>query len=81
MKYRLGAAVIATVAASVAVGFVLAGSPVAGQGQPAPYKAARTADGKPNLNGIWQANTTANFDLEPHAAKPSPVIAMGAAGA
>jgi hypothetical protein len=72
---------MATVAASVAAGFLLAGSPVAGQGQPATYKAPRTADGKPNLNGIWQANTTANFDLEPHAAKPSPVVALGAVGA
>ncbi len=81
MRYRLAMAVIATLAASVGVGFLLKGSPVAGQGQPAAYKARRTADGKPNLNGIWQANTTANFDLQAHAAKPSPVIALGAAGA
>lgn len=81
MRYRLAVAVIATLAASAAVGFLLTGSPVAGQGQPAAYRARRTADGKPNLNGIWQANTTANFDLQAHAAKPSPVIALGAAGA
>lgn len=81
MRYRLAMAVIATLAASVGVGFLLKGSPVAGQGQPAAYKARRTADGKPNLNGIWQANTTANFDLQAHAAKPSPVLALGAAGA
>src|SRR5688572_24184070 len=79
MSYRFGAAVIATLAASVAAGFLLTGSPVAGQGQT--YKAPRTADGKPSLNGIWQANTTANFDLQAHAAKHSPVIALGAAGA
>ena len=81
MRYRLAAAVIAALAASVGVGVLLKGSPVAGQGQPAAYKARRTADGKPNLNGIWQANTTANFDLQAHAAKPSPVLAFGAAGA
>jgi hypothetical protein len=81
MRYRFAAAVVTTITASVAAGFLLAGSPVAGQGQAPAYKAARTADGKPNLNGIWQANTTANFDLEPHPAKPSPVIAFGAAGA
>ena len=74
---------MATAAVSVAAGFLLAGLPVAGQGRAAVsvYKAPRTADGKPNLNGIWQANTTANFDLQSHAAKPSPVIALGAVGA
>ncbi len=30
------------------------------------YKAPRTADGKPNLNGIWQALNTANWDLQGH---------------
>jgi hypothetical protein len=41
----------------------------------------RLADGKPNLNGIWQTMNTANWNLEPHAAAPAPVLAMGAAGA
>src|SRR5262245_57574577 len=44
------------------------------------YKAPRTADDKPNLNGIWQALNTANWDLQTHAARPGP-IALGAAGA
>ncbi len=79
MRYQVGAAVIGTVAASVAAGFLLAGSPVAGQGQA--YRAPRTADGKPNLNGIWQANNSANYNLEAHEAKTSPVLALGAAGA
>lgn len=54
----------------------------------------RTADGKPNLNGIWQATTTANWDLLAHATRPAvgqpgvfpgvpvlaaPVMALGAA--
>jgi hypothetical protein len=43
--------------------------------------APRTPDGKPNLNGIWQALNTADWDLRPHAAGPSPVVAMGAIGA
>ena len=45
------------------------------------YKAPRTADGKPNLNGIWQALNTANWDLQEHAARPGQVVALGAAGA
>jgi hypothetical protein len=45
------------------------------------YRAPRMPDGKPNLNGIWQAMNTANFDLEAHAAAPSPVREMGATGA
>ena len=36
------------------------------------YAALRTADDKPDLNGIWQAVTTANWDLEAHAAAPGP---------
>jgi hypothetical protein len=45
------------------------------------YKAPHTADGKPNLNGIWQALNTANWDLQEHAARPGLVVALGAAGA
>jgi hypothetical protein len=45
------------------------------------YKAPRTADGKANLNGIWQALNTANWDLQEHAARPGLVVALGAAGA
>jgi len=38
-------------------------------------------DGKPNLNGIWQAMNTANWDLQEHAARPGLVVALGAEGA
>lgn len=36
-------------------------------------------DGKPNLNGIWQANSTANWDLLAHQARQGPVLSLGAA--
>jgi hypothetical protein len=40
-------------------------------GQAAAYRAPRTADGKPDLNGIWQAVNTANYDIQTHAARPA----------
>ena len=45
---------------------------------PAAYRAPRAGDGKPNLNGIWQAMNEANWDLEPHAAYQGSVLALGA---
>jgi hypothetical protein len=41
----------------------------------------RTADGKPDLNGIWQAMNTANWDLQAHEAQSGLVVALGAVGA
>jgi hypothetical protein len=38
-------------------------------------------DGKPNMNGVWQAVTTANWDLQDHAAAPGPFYQLGAIGA
>ncbi|MBV8730022.1 MAG: hypothetical protein JO336_09455, partial [Acidobacteriia bacterium] len=35
---------------------------------PTPQNLPRTADGKPNLEGIWQAASTAGADLQDHAA-------------
>jgi hypothetical protein len=38
--------------------------PIAAQTPPTPP--AKTADGRPNFNGVWQALNTANWDLEDH---------------
>ena len=45
------------------------------------YRAPRAPDGKPNLNGIWQAINTAHWDIEAHSPAPGPVLELGAAGA
>ena len=36
------------------------------------YRAPRTADGRADLNGFWQALNTANWDLEEHGTAPAP---------
>jgi len=43
------------------------------------YRAPRTRDGKPNLNGIWQAMNTANWNIEPHPSEAGPLYQLGAA--
>ena len=60
---------------------LVAVSPAAAQD--APYTAPRLVGTEnPDLNGIWQALNTANWDLRPHAAAPSAFpILLGAFGA
>jgi len=41
----------------------------------------RTADEKPDFNGIWQAIGSAHWNIEPHAADFSPLVELGAIGA
>jgi len=40
-------------------------------GQVADYVAPRTAAGRPDLNGVWQALNTANYDIQAHPARPA----------
>jgi hypothetical protein len=61
--------VTAVAAAVVAVLMWARVPPTAGQTEP--YRAPRTADGTPDLNGIWQALNTANYDIQAHAARPA----------
>lgn len=77
MRHRFRRSMMMTVE-MVAV-LSLAVIPAAGQTQA--YKAPRAADGKPNLNGIWQALNEAYWDIEGHAAAPGLVTALGAAAA
>ena len=56
---------VLTRAIAVALATCVASVAVAAQ----PTKGPRTKDGKPDLNEIWQAVNSANYDLEPHAAR------------
>ena len=80
MRHRTRVALSASAAAVAVAAFLPMAIPTAGQA-PATYKAPRSAfkDGKPDLNGIWQANNTANWDLQDHAARQGPVLELGAA--
>jgi hypothetical protein len=76
MRMLLKASVVAAGLFAI-MAVALAPRPVSSQ-TPAVYKAPRTVDGKPNLSGIWQAANTANWDLQDHAARSGPVVALGA---
>ena len=79
MRHRSSSTRLAYAAAFLSAALALCAWPTAGVAQS--YKAPRTADGQPNLNGVWQALNTANWDLQEHAARSGPVVALGAVGA
>src|SRR5689334_24133830 len=65
----------------VLLGLILTSAPYQVQTQTPPaqsYRAPRTKDGKPDLNGIWQAVNSANWDIEGHGAAPGPLWQLGA---
>lgn len=39
---------------------------------------ARTHDGRPDFNGIWQTFNTANWNIQDHSAGQGPLVALGA---
>ena len=75
MRIRIAVASVLVVGAVWAA--VVGGVPVVGQTQRSAMP--RSADGKPDLTGLWQTMNTANWDLQAHAARRGPVIALGAA--
>ena len=80
-------------AVAVMIAMALAALPL--HGQSSDFEPPRLPDGRPNLNGIWQAMNTAHYDLEPHIAQHAmqlregprgplpavPVLYLGAVGA
>jgi hypothetical protein len=69
---------VLAVAAVVVTAALGSWAPVFGQSA-TQARIARTADGKPNFTGVWQAINTANWDIQTHEAKAGPVVALGAA--
>lgn len=79
MRNRWRGAIITAAAGTIVAVVLLALTSAAAS--PPEYKAPRTPDGNPDLNGIWQALGTAHWDIEGHAARPGPIVALGAVGA
>jgi hypothetical protein len=77
MPNRLTLPLFAGAAAILVAALWLAAAPTSVPAQA--FNPARTADGKPDLNGIWQALNTANWDIQDHAARQGPIVALGAA--
>jgi hypothetical protein len=65
-------------ATSAAIALVLSALP--GAGQTSPYEPQRLSNGRPDLNGIWQALNSANYDIERHMARPAMALREGPHG-
>jgi hypothetical protein len=79
MRNRSRGATFAGAIAALITALQLGVMPTASEAQTS--KHPRTADGKPDLNGIWQVLNTANWDIQEHAARLGLVVALGAVGA
>jgi hypothetical protein len=94
MQSKLRDALFALAGAGAMAVLFYTAIPVLGQQKPAAAANIPRLNGKPDLNGVWQALNTANWDLEAHSARPAlamrpgpivpvpdkEVIALGAVG-
>ena len=80
----MAARVLGTLLVAAVVGVVAAacGSPGGGERETAAFRAARlVGTEQPDFNGIWQAMTTANWDILDHPADPGPLTKTAGAWA
>jgi len=72
--------IAASPALATAAALLVASLRVLAQGQTPLYRAPRLTDGHPDLNGIWEAVNTANYDLERHMARHAMALQPGPYG-
>jgi hypothetical protein len=78
MRNRVPGAVAIIVAAAFGAVIATIVMPVAGQALA--NRPPRGADGRPDLNGIWQVLNEANFDIQTHMARPAMALRAGPYG-
>jgi hypothetical protein len=71
------ATIVTAVGATAVAAFLALDNPIAGQTQQAAYTAPRlVGTQQPDLNGIWQSLTTANWNILDHSVEPGPFPAI-----
>jgi len=76
MRSALGGLIVGVVTGAVLVSLGVGNEPGLAQ-QGAAAAIPRTAAGRPDLNGLWQALNTANYDIQAHTARPAMAMRPG----